>query len=213
MELSQFKLAQLHLFALALGCLFGLLFDFIRFPHLLFQRKETAPNQKRKAFRIVVFLEDFLFCLFASVCTILLFYEHNSGKIRPFAVFLIFIGFVLYWFTLGKWVRRLLVRLANRVRKIACRIWMLVWRPLRKVILLLSQTASKMANKMKQQMEERGQKRETAALFQAVEQTAAGLLPGGVVLKKKKEEKSKGGKTHGRGKRKKDHCTKQESVA
>lgn len=212
MRLSQSGIAQLYCYALALGVVLGLFFDLIRFPRMLFSRnanikKEGAKQslRKRRATGVFVFLEDFLFCLVAAVCVILLFYERNNGKVRPLVFFLLLGGFAVYRLTVGRWARALLQILVRWIHKAACKLFLFIWKPTKKVLIALGSALQK-------QIEKRARKRYTKRLFRMVEQNAAGLLPGGAVLKKKEVPKNKGG-AHGGGKRKKDHCPKQKSMA
>lgn len=212
MLLSQSGLALLYLYALALGGVLGLFFDLIRFPRLLFTReaepkKEGAKQslRKRRAVGAFVFLEDFLFCIVAAVCVILLFYEHNNGKIRPLVFLILPGGFFLYSATVGRWIRSFLQILVKWIHKALWKAFLLVWKPTKKALIALGSALQKQAEK-------RARKRETKKLFRMVERDAAGLLPGGAVLKKQEVSKNKGG-AHGGGKRKKDHRPKQKSVA
>ena len=120
MELSQFGIARLYIFALILGAFLGLLYDLFRITRVFLgmhysrraaKRLESIrlplldPRKKRKESRalgVVIFLEDLLFCLMAAVSLILLFYGGNNGKFRVFALFCTAGGFLLYRVTLGR---------------------------------------------------------------------------------------------------------------
>lgn len=212
MQLSQSGIARLYCYALVLGVVLGLFFDLIRFPRFLFSRNTIIEKEgvksnlrKRRATGVFVFLEDFLFCVVAAVCVILLFYEHNKGKIRPLVFLLLPGGFALYWATVGRWVRALLLTLVKWIRKAVYKVFLFVWKPIKKAL-------KAMANTLQKHYEKNARKRYTKRLLRMVEWNAAGLLPDGAVLKKKEVSKNKGG-AHGGGKRKKDHSPKQKSVA
>ena len=73
----------------------------------LFGRKlpllKPRPRQKENpALGVIVFFEDFLFCIFCGIALILLFYGCNNGKIRYSVFPIAAIGFLLYRGTLGK---------------------------------------------------------------------------------------------------------------
>lgn len=210
MELSQAGIAKLYLVAFALGVVLGLFFDVIRFPRMLAgisKEGKRSTLRKRRAIGVLVFLEDFLFCIFGSVSVILLFYEHNRGKIRPIAFCLILTAFFLYRATVGKWIKKGLERLAEGIRMIVHKICAVLWKPISKLLHAVYRA-------MREKLQKWQRKAETRRLFRLVEQNAAGLLPGGVRLpKKKKEAKRKGRRSHGGGKSKKDHSPKQESMA
>ena len=122
MDISQAALARLYLYALLLGIGLGILYDLLRITRVFlgahYSRRAARrlqelhlpllrPRLKRRESRalgIVVFLEDLLFCLFAAVAMILLFYEANRGKIRFPALICVGAGFLLYRSTLGRLV-------------------------------------------------------------------------------------------------------------
>ncbi len=219
MRLSQSGIAQLYFYALALGIVLGLFFDLIRFPRMLFTRKAEPKKEgaktnlrKRRVRGVFVFLEDFLFCVFASVAVILLFYEHNKGKIRPFTFCLLLGAFFLYRFTVGKWIRAFLRLFAGWVRKAVRFVCKLLWKPTKKLLNAIRKLIKKIGSILQKRMEKRARKNYTKRLFAMVEQNAAGLLPDGAILKKKEVTNNKGG-AHGGGKGKKDHRPKQKSVA
>ena len=122
MEISQGSLAWLYLCAMALGAVLGFVYDLLRITRVFFGVQYSRrgrgtlskqklpllkPRQKKKenpALGIVIFFEDFLFCVFCGIAMILLFYVCNNGKIR-YSVFPVAAGgFLCYRGTLGKLV-------------------------------------------------------------------------------------------------------------
>ncbi len=61
-----------------------------------------SEQKKQKAEWYIVFIEDFIFCILASLTELLLFYHLNGGVIRVYAIFISVLGFVLYKITLGR---------------------------------------------------------------------------------------------------------------
>ncbi len=51
---------------------------------------------------VLIFIQDLLLVLFATGGIILLNYYYNDGKFRFFALLAMLLGFVLYYFTIGK---------------------------------------------------------------------------------------------------------------
>ena len=120
MEIVQSALARLTLYACLLGAALGAVYDLLRLSRVFLgvhysQRAAKrlqairlpliGPRTKKKkspALGIVVFLEDFLFCIFAGITLILLFYEYNNGKIRYVAFLGAALGFLGYRGTLGR---------------------------------------------------------------------------------------------------------------
>ena len=122
MEISQWGLARLYGYALILGCVLGAAYDILRITRIFFgihysQRaikrklcvrlpllKSCTERKKHRALGVVIFLEDFVFCVFSAVALILLFYVANNGKIRYLAFLVTGAGFLFYRITLGKFV-------------------------------------------------------------------------------------------------------------
>lgn len=122
MEISQSSLAWLYLCAMLLGCALGAVYDLlritrvflgVRYTHRGAERlskrklpflKECRRKKENPALGVVIFLEDFLFCVFCGIAMILLFYVCNNGKIR-YSVFPVAVaGFLCYRGTLGRLV-------------------------------------------------------------------------------------------------------------
>ena len=122
MEISQGSLAWLYLCAMVLGVVLGAVYDLLRITRVFlgvqYSRRGKARLSKQKlpllkarqkkkenpALGIVVFFEDFLFCVFCGIAMILLFYVCNNGKIR-YSVFPVAVGgFLCYRGTIGKLV-------------------------------------------------------------------------------------------------------------
>ncbi len=123
--LSEWKSLTLLLYALTVGAALGVSWDVFRIiriaaygrkkrPKRLFIRLPAEENEVKKIFRIgssqkqsflssaCVFLSDLAFCIFAAVCMILLIFRLNDGEFRGFALFGALLGFVIYYFTVGR---------------------------------------------------------------------------------------------------------------
>ena len=119
MTVSQTQLALLYLNALLLGVGLGLAYDLIRIVRILLGEQFStsacrfrdaqlpllsAKKRKRhpRMLKLLVFVGDFLFCIFAAIAMILLFYQINNGKVRFLAFPMAGIGFYLYRRSLGR---------------------------------------------------------------------------------------------------------------
>lgn len=124
MEISPFLLTLLLSWSLAFGVLLGVVNDLNRIirvfcgvkysekrfgrlyelvlpvVHRPLLRKENKFHQK--ALAVLIFFQDIIFFIVASIGIILLNYEFNEGRFRFFVVIAVSIGFLLYYFTLGK---------------------------------------------------------------------------------------------------------------
>lgn len=61
----------------------------------------------KKALVVLMFFQDIIFFIIAGIGIILLNYEFNEGSFRFFTVVAVVIGFLLYYFTMGKVVMTL----------------------------------------------------------------------------------------------------------
>lgn len=224
MELSQSDLALLHFSAWVLGAALGFFFDLLRLPRKLLLcdqsrgRQPTAtPLRKRRAVGFAVFLEDFLFCQVAAVSMILLFYERNSGKVRPFSFVLALAGYVLYRVTLGKMVNRLLEALLGAIRKVI----RVAFKPCKAVWQVGKKWGGRIFAARLERKEKKARRKTTGRLLNAMSVDGGGILPHGDRLKPLKQEtdsveerKKKQRKANGRKKESaKNHRAEQESMA
>lgn len=130
MEISPYELTRLLFYSFVFGMVMGCLHDVNRIIRIFFGIRRTGKifeklyeidmpfrkgkrmlRERKKAGRsieiIITFLGDILWWLFAAVGIILLNYFFNKGVFRAFTVFGMAVGFVLYYFTLGKLVMML----------------------------------------------------------------------------------------------------------
>ena len=120
MYLSQSAIALLYLWSFLAGVLLGAVYDCLRLTRLLpgggtptrLREKKLPllgklpPPRRVRAMGVLVFAEDFLFCIFAGVVLTLLFYEAFDGKIRVPALFLATAGFFAAHASLGRLSKR-----------------------------------------------------------------------------------------------------------
>lgn len=94
-------MAEQLFYAVLLGLMLGVLFDFFRFFRLLFNDK---------------FFFDFLFWMISAIaafCYLLIF---NSGDVRSIYFLFMLIGFLLVTFTLGYVTKPIQTRLAKKIK-------------------------------------------------------------------------------------------------
>lgn len=108
-DYSQSTILKMIVFSLGIGIFIGLIYDLFRIRRALFSRnyyhikKENTPIVKeRKIESIIIFFEDILFFLTASLVNIIFIYYANNGKIRGICFLFEVLGFTIYFFTLGK---------------------------------------------------------------------------------------------------------------
>ena len=90
-----------RLLALSLsgGILCGLLWDLFKIPRVVFGVPESRTENKFHT--IVVFVQDFLFCILCGLVTIVVLYYGNEGIIRGIAFVGLSVGFAAYRVTFG----------------------------------------------------------------------------------------------------------------
>lgn len=127
MEISQLTLAWLCLYAFVLGTELGAVYDAICVTRVFLgvsftQTAETffckhtnallRPGKrlfkKPLFFKVVIFIEDFLFSVCGAISVILLFYRFNNGKIRFPVLLCILLGFLLYRCGPGRFIKPIL---------------------------------------------------------------------------------------------------------
>ncbi len=94
----------LALWAFVLGVASGLLYELFRLLHRMHPRASW-----------LIFLEDLLFCLICVCGLLLLFFNLSYGRMRLYAFVFMAIGFLLWYFTVGKVFQKSLSRLARLV--------------------------------------------------------------------------------------------------
>lgn len=97
--IEQTELAALYVYAAALGCAFGVLYDVFRI-----LRRASRFADRSFVSILVIFLQDILFFLIATAASAIFFYKFNSGRIRLSAVAFMIGGFAAYYFTVGRLV-------------------------------------------------------------------------------------------------------------
>ncbi|MBQ1261755.1 MAG: spore cortex biosynthesis protein YabQ [Clostridia bacterium] len=120
MEISQYALLLLYVYAGILGICLGFFYDGIRITRIFlgahYSRRVAKrlqglrlPFLKKKPARaesrflgLAIFLEDLFFCVFAGVSFILLLYAQNNGRFRFLALICTCLGFLLYRLTLSR---------------------------------------------------------------------------------------------------------------
>ena len=129
MYVSMSELSLMFLYSILLGFFLGASYDIIRLTRIavgvkygtsgeknysfakysligkFFYSKEKNPSRKKHSFLpVFIFLGDVTFCLFSSVAIAIFIYYFNSGEFRAFVLFGAALGFIIYYFTLGKMV-------------------------------------------------------------------------------------------------------------
>jgi hypothetical protein len=151
MEISPFLLTLLLSWSLAFGLILGVLNDVNRIirvfggvkysekrfgklyelvlpvVHQPLLRKENKFH--KKALAVLIFFQDIIFFIVASIGIILLNYEFNEGRFRFFVVVAVILGFLLYYFTVGKVVMAVSEGIVFFIKSTLLVVFSVVFRP------------------------------------------------------------------------------------
>lgn len=72
----------------------------------------------RKQNRVLLFVFDFIFCVFSAACFLILFFNLSYGRLRMYAFVLAAVGFMLWRFTVSRLIMMLLLKLIKRIKKL-----------------------------------------------------------------------------------------------
>ena len=106
-EFSSFGGTEYFLCSLILGVFLGAVYDVFRLVRIVLPKNNT-----------LIFFEDILFCLFATISFLLLSFNFGSGQIRGFAAAGTLGGFASYYCTLGKLVYKANEKIISFIKKI-----------------------------------------------------------------------------------------------
>lgn len=107
MDISYALQHYLFLMSLLAGVVCGAVYDIFRI-----LRAFAFKN------RVIVFVEDVLFCLFVTACFLVLFYNYSEGRLRFYAFTGVILGFSAYYFTVGAITRRIVEAIRRLLLKI-----------------------------------------------------------------------------------------------
>ncbi len=96
-EISNSSQILNFVYSIALGMIFGILYDFLRAFRLIKNHSE-----------IIVFTEDIIYFLLLSISTFVFLITATNGQIRAYILFGIIIGFLIYYFTLSRLIIKIL---------------------------------------------------------------------------------------------------------
>jgi|GEM_PF-1272291 len=92
--------------SVVLGIAMGVIYDLIRFSRLVLGIDARSPfkkgGQKRIFGYVFVCLGDLFFFVVLTVCMCVFFFLTGDGRMRSYGLIGAFLGFLLYYYTLGK---------------------------------------------------------------------------------------------------------------
>lgn len=121
-------------------------FSAVYFPLIGILPQKEAPQRKRREFFICLYVAmgDVLFFLLASVATVVYLYHANDGIVRWYLLSGLFLGFLLYYFTVGKITVNLFEVITLTLRLLLAYIAYFTVRPLTCVLRVLSKALARL---------------------------------------------------------------------
>ena len=108
-QVSQYQLMILLIYSALVGAALGLVYDIFRIFRVAFIAQQHPKEQPRKVNKnsnffvwAIIFVQDIAFWLIAAVVTILFIFMVNRGQVRLFALSGQVMGFIIYFFTVGR---------------------------------------------------------------------------------------------------------------
>ena len=152
MEISQIDLLFLFLYSLATGAVLGVVYDAVRILRALFfseneryltrelplirktAYRQTEKKLPRAAVAIFVAVGDFVFMITCAIAVILVAYVKNMGRMRWIIPVGASVGFVAYYYTVGKLIMKISGLAAFLIRAGLVYLYSLAELPVRLVI-------------------------------------------------------------------------------
>ena len=105
------------LYSIAYGVALGVFYDLFRVFRLIF-----IPSS------VSAFLQDILFWMVSGVVTFMYMFSFNDGSVRFYMLCGVFLGWILYYFTLGSWIYAFFRKVIGTLKRWICRFfWYLFW--------------------------------------------------------------------------------------
>ena len=105
------------LYSIAYGVALGVFYDLFRVLRLIF-----IPSS------VSAFIQDVLFWIISGIVTFMYMFSFNDGMIRFYMLCVVFLGWILYYFTLGGWIYAFLKKVIGTLKRWICRFfWYLFW--------------------------------------------------------------------------------------
>ena len=106
--------------------------------------REKKPPKKRWLLSIVIFIQDVLLFCVAGVGVVLLNFYFNRGQLRLYTPILALLGFVFYYFTVGKLVMLISEAVVFFVRAFCQILFFLLFYPFRQTLVFLRKSVTKL---------------------------------------------------------------------
>ena len=117
--------------SLALGVLYGILYDAVRFLRVLFFVDVRPPRGGRDFFRLLlVAVGDFFYLTVCAALMCVFFFVTGDGRVRGFVLVGAFCGFLAYYHTVGRLFITVVEAVAGATRRAVRTVFRFLLRPL-----------------------------------------------------------------------------------
>ena len=156
MEISPYMLSLLLVYSLIFGMSAGVFNDANRIARIAFAMRKTSGGQKKNCARkiyetagiFLISIQDILLFAYIGVGVVILNYYLNRGMFRIYSIAAAAIGFVIYYFTIGRVVMFFAERIIRALRFAIVWILNVVTAPVRLIFRLLLHAAKKLFEKL-----------------------------------------------------------------
>ena len=119
----------LFLWACVLGAFLGVVYDFFRVLRIVKKHNKTA-----------VFFEDTLYTIFFAISLFIYSTENARGQLRFFILIGALLGFLLYIFTVGLVVVKIIRTIVTAIYKVLSFFYKIITKPIKHIIGIIAQT-------------------------------------------------------------------------
>ena len=162
MEISQFSFVLLAVYSCCFGIILGIVYDIIRIQRIILgaeygkgkksgidYRNINLPIIKKKAYserfdkifkkllNIYIGIGDVIFVALCGVAVVLVAYAYNSGKVRMITYLGLLVGFLAYYFTVGRLTMKLAELFGFVLRSVLIYLYEIIVAPIRLVFGML----------------------------------------------------------------------------
>ena len=99
--------AYIFMIFVVIGIIIGIIFDFFRILRKSFKTKD-----------LITYIEDIIFCILTGSITLYSIFKFNSGEIRIYMFFGIFLGCTIYMLSISKYIIKANVTLIKKISNI-----------------------------------------------------------------------------------------------
>lgn len=118
-------------------------------------RMEILKKPKRIFLNILIFIQDIVLLVVSAIGVVLLNYYFNQGRFRIYTVIAVLLGFLLYYFTIGKLVMICSEGVVFIFRAVVTVIFVLISRPIAYFVVFFGKNVKKIRKNIRNAIEKK----------------------------------------------------------